>query len=70
MQALRKGIARDFVDGACLRSLGRWHVDQRILPDGHTLNVFKQALKESLMKAMKNLKAARGDDKLDMHSYS
>lgn len=48
--ALRKGEARDFVDGAGLCSRGRWPIQRRVLPDDFTLWRLQQAFKEVLLK--------------------
>ena len=66
MKAMRKGIPRDFVDGAGLCSPGRWKVNQRILPDDQFARRLRRALRDGLAKAMDQLERSRKDTKLDM----
>ena len=66
LKAMRKGIPRDFVDGAGLCSPGRWKIGQRILPDDHASRRIKTTLRQGLDKAMKKLMSDKKDDKWDM----
>ena len=64
MNAIRKGIPRDFVDGAGLCSPGRWPVKQRVLPDDYTCKRISKVLKEGLQKCVKAMKEE--DPKMDV----
>ena len=49
----RKGVPRDFVDGAGLCSPGRWEIDKRVLPDDHLHRRIRKVLLDGLLKAEK-----------------
>ena len=66
LKATRKGIPREFVDGAGLCSPGRWPIDQRVLPDDYTSRRLRKALEEGLDRAMKEMRTRRKDDAFDM----
>ena len=50
IKPLRKGVPRDFVDGAGLCSPGRWPPSQRRLPDGHAARRLQGVVLEGLRK--------------------
>ena len=50
---LRKGIPRDFVDGAGLCSSGRWPIQHRRLPDDFTSKRLQKVVFEGLLKCEK-----------------
>ena len=64
LRTLRKGVPRDFVDGAGLCSPGRWAVKARVLPSGYLTTKLKNTLKEGLMRSFQKMKAK--DPKLDL----
>ena len=50
----RKGVPRDFVDGAGLCSPGRWEVDKRVLPDDHLHRRLRKIVFEGLLDSEKH----------------
>ena len=64
LRPLRKGIPKDFVDGAGLCSPGRWAVKARVLPSDYLSKKLRKTLKEGLVKSFQKMKTE--DPKLDL----
>ena len=64
LRPLRKGVPRDFVDGAGLCSPGRWAVKARVLPSDYLTKKLRKTLKEGLMKSFQKMRTK--DPKLDL----
>ena len=65
LRPMRKGIPRDFVDGAGLCSPGRWPIDRRILPEDFTSKRLRRIIHEGLVTAIERMRITENDDKLD-----
>ena len=55
MKISRKGLLRDFVDGAGLCSPGRWPKNRRKLPESNVATELQDVMMKGLIRSEKNL---------------
>ena len=59
IRPLKKGVPRDFVDGAGLCSPGRWPISQRRIPDDYTSKRLQKVVRDGLLKSEKVWKSKK-----------
>ena len=63
MMVLRKGEARELVDGGGLCSPGKWQLDKRVYEDNQAVRDLRSALEAAEEKAVRRLEEGGGSDR-------